>query len=494
MKTRIATIALLALSCARSAPPAPAPSKASARVAEAPKRVSHVDRSKLPAPGQLASWTPPAPQSSTLKNGIKVWHVERGDAPLVSLLAIFPRGSATDPKNESGTAYLMADMLDEGAGKLGALELSEELQRLATDYGSSVDVDYSMLAMDLLAENYAQSVQILSDIVRRPRFDAAEFKRRKDYFVAAALSNESQPQAARGIAMLSVLFGDGYAGRVSQGTRTSLQGITLADVKAHYRRTITPDGLEFIVVGGIDRNTTLAALEDAFGDWKGTSTAVEADVRPPPNEAGLYVVDFPGAPQTMFSVVRRAPAASSETYFPAMVFNRGFGEAFTSRVNLNLREDKGYSYGATSVFSRFRKSGYFVVATSVKTDVTRPSIDEVLREISDLCRSRPITATERDEAVSGLLLGFPSRFETLSGMAQQFAGIVIHRRPVDWFEKWPAAVQGVDVEAANRLARDNCDPNAYAIVLAGDRAAIEPSLASLGRKIVGYDRQGRRLQ
>jgi zinc protease len=492
LQSTLAALGLgLVLSCARPAPPAPA--LVAPKVEKPPEPSGGVDRTRLPEPGQLKTWTPPTPRRSALKNGIKVWHLERGSTPLVSLLAVIPKGSATDPKAKAGTAYLMADLLDEGAGTLGALQLSDELQRLATDYSSGVDVDYVMLAMDLLAENYGRSVELLADIMRRPRFEAAEFKRRKDYFVAAAISNESQPQAARSLAMLDVLFGDGYGGSVSQGTRSSLERIGLNDVKAQYRRLIVPDGLEFVVIGGIEQTAATEALERAFGDWAGKSSALEADVGGKTAAAALHLVDFPGAPQTVFSVVRRAPGAQSDSYFPAMVFNRGFGEAFTSRINLNLREDKGYAYGASSSFSRFRKIGYFAISSSVKTDVTRPSIDEVFSEISALCGKRPITPAERNEAVSGLLLGFPGRFETSGGMAQQFAGIVIYQRPVDWFDTWPAAVEAVDVPAANRVANENCDPNGYSIVLAGDRATIEPTLASLNRPLVLHDRQGKRI-
>lgn len=483
----------LGLGCSSTPRPAPLAPPPAATSEAPPARASRVDRSRLPEPSPIKAWTPPTPRVVVLKNGIKVWHIERGTTPLVSLLAVVPRGSAADPKGKAGTTYLMADMLDEGAGKLGALELSEELQRLATDYSAGVDVDYVMLAMDMLAENYDRSVELLADMMRRPRYDAAEFKRRKDYFVAQALSNESQPQAARSLAMLDVLFGEGYAGNVAQGTRTSLEGVTLADVKAQYRRLMVPDGLELIVVGGLEANAAVATLERVFGDWRGKASAVEQAVTDAPSPAGVYVVDFPGAAQSVLSVVARAPGASSDSYFPAMVFSRSFGEAFTSRVNLNLREDKGYSYGANSSFNRYRRIGHFSVSTSVKTDVTRASVDEIFRELGDLCEKRPITGEERNQAVSGLLLGFPGRFETLGGMAQQFASVVVHQRPVDWYDRWPGAVEAIDVGAANRVARENCDSKLFSVVLAGDRAAIEPSLAGLGRPIVAYDRQGRRI-
>ncbi len=486
-------LGLLGAGCSEPPPPVAPPPPPPAPVATAPANSTGIDRSRLPSPDPVIAWAPPAPNVSTLSNGIRVWHAQWGDLPVVSLLAVIPRGSETDPKGKAGLSYLMADMLDEGAGSRSALELSEALQRLATDYSASASVDYTLLSMDMLAENLGASLDLLADMVRRPRFDAAEFKRRKDYFIAQALASESDPRSAQDAAVLNVLFGEGYAGSVDEGTRTSLKAITLADVKAHYKNSLVPEGVEFVVVGGIDQASVFKELERVFGDWKGLAKTTARELAEASTEHGVYLVDFPGAAQSVLSVVRRAEGANTDKYFPAMVMNRSFGEAFTSRVNLNLREDKGYTYGARSTFQRYRDAGYFTISAAVKSETTRASIDEMLKELSMTCSSKPLTARERDESVSGLLLGYPGRFERVSSVGASFASLAIFDRPVNWYQTWPAAVEAVTLAQANQIASEYCDPTKFSIVLAGDRAKLAETLATLNRTLVGYDAQGKRL-
>lgn len=483
----------LGVACAEPPPPAAPPPPPPAPTVTTPTGGSSIDRSQLPAPGPRVNWTPPTPHISKLSNNIRVWYTKWGSTPLVSLYAILPRGTAVDPKGKAGLTYLTADMLDEGAGKRTSLELSEELQRLATDYSASASVDYTLLSMNLLAENFAPSLDLLADMMRRPTFVPAEFKRRKDYFIAQAIASESNPRAAQQAAVQDVLFGQGYAGTVDEGTKKSLASIALAEVKAQYKKIVAPEGLEFVVVGGIDEETVTKELERAFGDWKGQANPARRPLTEPSEEQGLYIVDFPDSAQSVLSVVRRAEGAKTENYFPAMVFNRSFGEAFTSRLNLNLREDKGYTYGARSSFQRFRDVGYFSLSAAVKSETTRASIDEMLKELSQVCGSKPITEQERDEAVSGLLLGYPSRFERIASVGGSFASLAIFDRPVDWYQQWPGEVEGVTLAKANEIAKAFCDPSKFAIVLAGDRTKLEPTFTSLGRKIVGYDAEGHRL-
>lgn len=493
-RARLAVIlGLTGVGCSDPPHPVAPPPPPVAPAATAASNPATIDRGRLPAPDPVIVWTPPTPNVSTLSNGIRVWHAQWGDLPIVSLLAVIPRGSETDPKGKAGLSYLTADMLDEGAGARSALELSEELQRLATDYSASAAVDYTLLSMDLLAENLGPSLDLLADMVRRPRLDAAEFKRRKDYFVAHALASESDPRAAQDAAMQDVLFGDGYAGNVDEGTRASLATITLADVRGHYKNAIVPEGVEFVVVGGIDQAVATKELERTFGDWKGQARSTPRKLAEVSTEHGVYIVDFPGAAQSVLSVVRRAEGANTDKYFPAMVMNRSLGEAFTSRVNLNLREDKGYTYGARSTFQRYREVGYFAVSAAVKSETTRASIDEMLKELSMMCGSKPITAQERDESVSGLLLGYPGRFERTSSVGASFASLAIYDRPVNWYQTWPAAVEAVTLGQADEIADEYCDPTKFSIVLAGDRAKLAETFATLNRPLVGYDAQGKRL-
>jgi len=196
----------------------------------------------------------------------------------------------------------------------------------------------------------------------------------------------------------------------------------------------------------------------------------------------------------VIGVMRRAPGADAEDLFPSTIFNRSFGEAFTSRVNLNLREDKGYTYGAVSLFQRYRQAGFFGIFSDVRSDVTRQSLDEVLRELSDICGSKPLAAQERDDSVGGLLLGYPATFESIELLGARFSQIPIYNRPLDWFERWPSRVAAVTLEQANQAAHSYCQKSDFSIVVAGDAAKVTPTLDGIGFELVKVDAKGQPLQ
>jgi zinc protease len=468
-----------------SPPVAPAASAASSSAEAAP------DRSGLPKPGPTPVWAPPAPASRELAGGARILHRSHGNVPLVSLYLVIPRGAETDPAKQAGLTYLMGDLLDEGAGALTALELSERLQTLATDFGVNSAVDFVILSMNMIAENFGPSVELLADIVRRPKFDALEFQRRKAQLIAQALASEADPHTGRRVALYRGLFGEGYAGWVPTGTRDSLATISLADVKAHYFRLMAAEGATFVVVGGISHEAAVRELERVFGDWGGKAKVEARALAPESGRGKLFFVDYPGAAQSVIGVARRAPGADAADLFPATVFNRSFGESFTSRINLNLREDKGYTYGAGSTFQRFAKAGFFTVSSDVRTDVTRQSLDEILRELDQLCSSRPLTAEERDASVSGLLLGYPGTFESIGLVASRFAQLPIYNRPLDWYERWPERVAAVSLEQANEAGRRYCDRSSFSLIVAGDKANVAPTLDGIGFERVELDARGR---
>ncbi len=236
-----------------------------------------------------------------------------------------------------------------------------------------------------------------------------------------------------------------------------------------------------------------AALAKGFGDWKGAASAKPAPLSEKLPESAIYFVDYPGASQSALGVARRSDGERSPDYYSALVFSRAFGEAFTSRLNLNLREDKGYTYGARSTFTRWQDVGYFGLYASVKAETTRPSIDEMIKELSGVCGPRPIADQERKKAVEGLLLGLPGRFERISDVAAQIANLPIYEREPDWFAKWPSRVSAVDVAQANQVAKKYCDPKDFVVVVAGDRKSVEPTLEGLERPLVAYDPQGKKL-
>jgi predicted Zn-dependent peptidase len=497
-KTVVMGLMALAVAGCPAAPrtadtPPPRPIKLVGTPPPTSARVALPDWTRLPGAGGKVQWAPPTPTMTKLSNGIPVYHLKQGPTPLVGVVLLMPRGSATDPKGKAGLTGLTIDMLDEGAGDQSALEISEELQRLGADYGARTDVDHVMLSMNVIAESFAASVKLLANIARKPTLSAAEFNRRKDQRLADALSAEKEPTYGRDLVMRKVLFGDGYGAELAFGTRTSLKRLTLADVKTHFGKLVAPESAAFVVVGGIEAEAAQSALEQSFGDWKGAAGIKPAALASAKPEPALYFVDYPGASQSALVFARRSEGQGTAEYFPSLIFNRAFGGAFTSRINLNLREDKGYTYGARSGFQRWRDAGYFSVATSVKAETTRASIDEVVKELSQVCDARPIDKGERKEAVEGLLLGFPANFEAISDVASQFSSLPLYDRSIDWFSRWPEQVTGVTVDHAVSIASKYCDPKEFIIVVAGDRKALAPTLGS-DRPIRFYDAQGKRLE
>jgi zinc protease len=494
MRRRRVSVALLASACGvlsacSGARSESAPAAVTAPPA-APVGAAEPDRSHLPEPGPTPAWVPPSPKAWTLPNGVQVLYRKHGDVPLVSLLVVIPRGSETDPVGKDGLTSLMVDLLDEGAGSLGALQLSEKLQALATDFRAAAAVDSVVLSMHLIAENFAPSVALLADMVRHPRFEQQEFERRKAQLVAQAIAMEADPHVGRRAAMYRALFGQGYAGAQPTGTRDTLQSIKYADVKAHYAKLVEPQDVTFVVTGGIDEAAVAEQLKHAFGDWAGKATTQARPLQPTPGAGKLYLVDYPGAAQSVIGLVRRAPGSDAEDLFPSTVFNRSFGEAFTSRVNLNLREDKGYTYGALSIFQRFRQTGIFGVFSDVRSDVTRASLDQILKELSDICGPRPLAREERDDSVNGLLLGYPATFESIELLGSRFSQLPIYKRPLDWFERWPSRVSAVTLEQANQAALQYCPRSEFAMVVAGDAAKVVPTLDGVGFELVRVDARG----
>jgi zinc protease len=473
-----------------AAPPAavaeasPAPAGVAAAAAPA------AESSALPEPGPPPTWAPPAPTAWKLGPGSRVLYRKHGNVPLVSVLLVIPRGAETDPQNKDGLTSLMADLLDEGAGAMDALALNEKLQSLATDLRITAAVDSVIISMQLIAENFGPSLDILADVVRRPKLDEKEFQRRKAQLVAQAIAGEADPHYGRRSAMYRALFGKGYGGGLPTGTRDTLEAITHADVKAHYKRLLVGEGATFVVTGGIEQEAVAEQLKRTFGDWAGQPSTEARALTPAAASGKLYFVNYPGAAQSVIGLVRRAPGADAEDLFSTTVFNRSFGEAFTSRVNLNLREDKGYTYGALSMFQRFRQTGFFGIFSDVRSDVTRQSLDEVLRELSEVCGPKPLANEERNDSVNGLLLGYPATFESIELLGARFAQIPVYNRPLDWFERWPSRVAAVTLDQANQAARSYCQRADFAVIVAGDGAKVGPTLDGIGFDVVKVDARG----
>lgn len=428
---------------------------------------------------------------------LQALYLQQGPAPLVSLRLVIPAGAATDPAGSDGLTTLMADVLDEGAGKRSALELEAELQALATDYRVAVTTDDIVFKLDGLADTFEAALALLADIVQRPRFEAREFQRKKEDLIAAALARKANPRHAGFAVLRRALFARGYAGPLVTGTTTSLARLSLAQAKRHYQALVQPRGATFVVTGSIEAAAVERALSKEFGDWsRAVRAAPRAHVRTleePGPKSAIHFVDFPGSSQSFVALAQRAEEQGTSVLFPAMIANRVLGGAFTSRLNLNLREQKGYTYGVHADFARFRAAGMHVAQASVKADVTRAALEEMLRELKDICGSRPITESEHEDAVNGLILGFPGQFEQNDVVSDALVELVADGRKDDWYELWPSRVRAVTLPETRLAIERYCEPARYLLVVAGDKKTVLPDLRAINLPIVEHDAEGEAL-
>ncbi len=482
-----ASLSLITFGCQSSQMPEPVSPEPEKSDQELPVDPRYTE---LPRPTSTPLWTPPSATKTELNNGLSIWHMKHGSAPLVSIHVVLPSGSSADPEGKAGLTMLAADLLDEGAGKLSALELSDELGQLATDYGSQAGVDFVLLSMSALAENLDASLQLLSEIVLRPQLKKDEFERRKKHYEASALAAQDDPRAAQQRALSHALFGDGYASRPSSGTVESLSGITWNDAKKRAKELTVPEGAHLVIAGVVDEAVATASIEKYFGKWTGKRNVATVKLEEPQTPGKLYVVDFPDAAQSSLSVAMRAGKNGDPNYFAEEVMQQKLGGSFTGRINMNLREDKGYTYGARSSFQRLEHSGYFSVSADVKSETTKASITEIFKELSDVCGPRPLTEDERNEAVEGMLLGYPLDFDQVESAGYRLASLPLRDRPTDYWTTWPVEIKAITTERANEAAKPYCDPSKYDIVLAGDKKRLDADLKSLGREIVELDRDG----
>jgi|GEM_PF-388533 len=484
------TLALGAIACTACSAARPAPAVAE-QAAEEPEAPQDERYAALPVPGAAGEWAPPRADKSTLDNGLSVWNMNHGSAPLVSIHLVLPSGGARDSSAKAGLTLLAADLLDEGAGEYDALELNDRLGELATDYGAQAGVDYVMLSMNALAENVDESLKLLADIVLRPRLSKEEFERRKEHYRASALSAQDSPRHALQVAIKRVLFGDGYAGSPVTGTVDSIASLGYQETKARAKSITVPDGAHLVVAGASDAKATQALVKKYFGAWKGKRPKSVSKIAVAPTGGTAYVVDFKGAAQSALSVVTRAGTNTDPNYFAEEVMHQKLGGSFDGRINLNLREDKGYTYGARSSFSRYHQAGYFEVTSLVKQETTGDSVSEIFKELKDVCGERPLSAKEVESGISGMLLGYPLDFDKVHSVGYRLASLPVRSRPVDFWSTWPTQVKSITTQRANEAAKPYCDPSKYSVVVAGDLAAIEAPLKKLGLKIQVLDRTGK---
>lgn len=478
----------------------PAETAAAAPTPSAPvvgsKRSTDESKWKLPTATADPRFTLPQIQRRQLSNGLEVVIVEHHELPVVGMNLLVKSGSASDPQNRPGLASLTADLLDEGTKKRSALEISNSLNDIGARLGTSADWDTSSTNVTTLTRHLDRALDIYADVITNPAFMDDELKRTRARRLSTVKQQRDDANAIASTVYASILYGRNHPyGHPAIGDEDSLNAVKVADVRSFYETFYRPNNATLIVVGDIKPATILPQLERAFAGWQRADVpTIEIPDAQGREQAGLYIVDRPGSAQSVISIGQVGVARSTPDYFPLLVLNTMLGGQFVSRVNLNLREDKGYTYGARTSFDYRRGAGPFVASAGVFTKVTKESVAEFMKELRGVRGDIPISEKELEFSKQAIIRGFPRTFETPGQMANRLSDVVVYGLPDDYFNSYIQRVRAVTVADVQRVANRYLDPSRMAILVVGDRKAIEPGLRSLemiGSTITFVDTEGK---
>ena len=448
---------------------------------------------KLPKPGPQPKLSLPPIEKTELANGLEIWMVEQKELPIVSMNLVLKTGSSNEPDAKVGVSTFMSQLLEEGTKTRTAADIANQLQSLGANINTGSGWDSTNVTLQTLTKNLDQALEIYSDVIQNPAFPAKELESRKTRSLIGLRQFRSNPNAISNVVYNKVLYGEHPYGRVNN--EATIKAITRDDLVNYYESNFRPNNGVLIVVGDFDKAELKSKIEKSFANWKaGDVSARSLPAAKPIEKARIFIVDRPGSAQSVVSVGQVGVDRSNPDYYALNVMNTILGGGFTSRINMNLREDKGYTYGARSGWSFRRGAGPFSAGGDIQTAYTKEAVAEFIKELNDIRGGRPVTQKELEYNKQSLIRRFPAGFETVGQMSQQLANLVVYDLPDSYINDYIAKVNAITVEDVNRVAKQYLDPAKMAIVIVGDRKVIEPGLKELGYGITILDTEGNALE
>lgn len=440
-----------------------------------------LDRSVVPGPGPLRPFSFPTIERARLGNGLPLLIARTDGPPVATLALLLPAAGVHEPDDRAGLASLTGSLLESGAGERTAPEIAEAFEGLGAQFGVATTWDATEVEVTALTSRLEPAARLAAELVRAPTFPAAEVERVREEQLAAILQRRADPRGLANEATARFLYSEASPfSRPLGGSSGTLRGLTRADVTAFHADHFSPFGATALIAGNVDPDMARDLAEAAFGDWVGPAvTRPERPADAATRTRKVVIVDRPGAVQSELRVGHVGVDRSTSDYFPLVVMNTILGGAFTSRLNLNLRERQGFTYGVSSAFIMRRQPGPFIVSTAVQTEVTAAALREIFREV-ELIREEPVTAGELEDARNYIAGVFPLRLETTEGVASRLSEMALHGLPDDYFDDYRERVLAVQVDEVHRVARERIRPEEMVVVVAGDAAAIRGSIEELG--------------
>ena len=440
---------------------------------------ARIDRSRLPEPVRGRPYVFPAIDKSRLSNGLRVWTVRHAPVPVVSVMLLVRSGSASDPAGKEGLAAITMDMLDEGSGDRSAIEMHEGLARLGAQFDSDIGSDAAAMTVTMLSRFTERGLAIVADMAARPRLGEADFSRVRQLRLHRLTQLRDIPGMVADRTFVRLLYGEHPYGHTPIGSEQSLARLTVDDVRLFHAAAIAPSAATLIVSGDCDHGEVLRIARDAFGGWRGEPGGPNTTDAPLPRPARLNVVPRPGAPQSELRIGHVAASRDTPDYHALVAANMVLGGQFVSRINLNLREDKGLTYGARTSFDFRRMPGPFALQVSVQTSGTARAIRESIDEIAAIRGLRPITDAELALGVAALTRGYARNFETAEQIARAAMQIALYDLPDDYFALYVPRLEAVTPADAMAAAARHLDSARLVTLAVGDLDAIGADLRQL---------------
>lgn len=433
-----------------------------------------------PGPGPVAPFAVPVVHAARLDSGLEMRVARRDGVPLVTTLLVMDAGEATVEGPQAGLAVLSGKALHGGTVRRSAVELACALEDMGTHLATSTGWDSTVVSLTCATDRFPRALRLLSEVVLTPGYPDDEVERTRAQQLGDIRQRRMYPAQLATAAAARFFFGEGttYA-RPMAGTERTVTGLERTHVTGFATGRYRPRGAALVVAGDVSKEQVTELAGDCFGGWRGGAAPVEATAGARFRERRIVIIHRPGAVQSELRIGHASVSRATPDYFPLIVLNAVLGGAFTSRLNLNLREDKGFTYGVGSRFLLRRAGGMFRIATAVATEVTAAAIREVLAETEALVADGPTPAEVRGarDYLSGI---FPLRMETNAQVASGVARLFVHGLSGDYHARYRERVRAVEVDDVARAASRRLHPDALTIVLAGDADRVAQELESFG--------------
>ena len=434
-----------------------------------------LNRSNKPQPGNKINFDPPHFHKFKLNNGLEVYFISKTELPIVRINLVLNCGSRCDPVNLKGLTNLVSMCIDEGAGEYNALQLSDEIDLIGAHFSVYSDDDSIYITLQVLAEHFDKGFDLFKKVLLSPHFNEKDFEREKRKVLTRLIQFRDEPDYLANTAFEFLLFGkdDPYASPIP-GFDTTVNSISNNDLKNYYSSYFGAENAAIVVVGNINENKLRSSLNIFSDEWNSNVKQMVFQSELNLSDKKLYIVDKKDSVQTEIRIGHLTSKRNEEDYYNKLMFNLVLGGQFTSRINLNLREKHGYTYGASSRFNYYKDAGIFNVSTSVGIENTTNALHEIFSELEEI--KKGVSEEELQFAKSSIIRKFPANFESYGQVASNFVGKIIYGLADDYFETYIEKIKSVKLQDVNEAADKSILTGSLVTVLVGDYKKISEQL------------------